>query len=153
LKLKLTLAGSVAVVLVASVAMLALGGTAIAAGTSVTLKAKGEYAKRHRTACGKTKNFRVFHRGASIEFRGFVTPPPAGHFPVRIKLERCTRGHFRAAGDRSITGKKLTGKFKGFISAKPLASRSRNRRAIVYYLARAIVAGGESPKEYFAVTR
>ena len=138
---------------VAATAMLIVStGSALAAGTTVTLKAKGEYAKLHRTACHKTKAFRFFHRGSSIEFHGFLTPAPAGHFPVTIELKRCVRGHWLHAGIRSITGKKLTGKFKGFFSAGPLAPRSHRRGSVLYYTARALAGGAESPKAYFAVT-
>jgi hypothetical protein len=113
---------------------------------------KGQYAKLHRTACKKSKSMRVFHRRSTVEFRGFLTPHPAGHFPVRLELKRCVNGSWRDAGNRYATGKKLTGKYKGFFSAAPLAPRSRGRRAIVYYSARAIVTAGSSPKAYFAVT-
>jgi len=133
-------------------AIMALGGVALAAGTSVTLEVKGQYAKLHRTTCHKTKSFRVFHRRSTVEFRGFVTPHPALHFPARVKLERCVSGHWRAIGNRETIGKKLTGKYKGFFSAAPLAPRSHRRGAIVYYSARAIVTGGTSAKAYFAVT-
>ena len=138
---------------VAATAVLIISaGTALAAGTTVTLKTKGEYAKLHRTACHKTKTFRFFHRGSVIEFRGFLTPPPAGHFAVTIELKRCVRGHWLHVGVRSITGKKLTGKFKGFFSALPLAPRSHRRGSVLYYSARALAGGAQSPKAYFAVT-
>lgn len=136
----------------ASVAIVFAAGVAVAAGTSLSLKAKGQYAKRHYVACGKSKRFRLMHRASTIEFRGFLTPAPALHFNVRIQLKRCVRGHWRKIADRYIVGKKLTGKFKGFFSAAPLAPRSHARRAIVFYEARAIVAGTRSPKAYFAVT-
>lgn len=154
---------ALAAAVLAAAAPAAIGGVALASGTSVTtkaksrtsvtIKAKGEYRRLHRRACGKTKDFRVFHSGSLIEFRGFVTPHPVRHFPVRIQLKRCVRGHWRDIGNRYIIGKKLTGKYKGFFPARPLAPRSRRRGAILYYSARAIVAGGRSPKTYFAVTR
>lgn len=140
--------------LLAVLAVVGIGsaGAALAAGTTVTLKLKGEYAKVHRTACHRLKEFRLFHRHATVEFKGFVTPAPAGHFPVRLKIDRCVNGRFRAYTDRFTTGKKLTGEYKGFFSAAPLAPRSHRRRAIVYYDARAYVTGGHSIKKYFAVT-
>lgn len=131
----------------------AVSGAALAAGTSVSLKAKGEYARLHRTACGKTKAFRAFRRSSTIEFRGFVTPAPAGHFPVRVKVERCVGRHWRRAGGYVITGKRLTGKFKGYFRAAPLAPRSRHhRRATSYYRVKAFVTGAESPAAYLLVT-
>ncbi|HEX8977350.1 MAG TPA: hypothetical protein VF781_12615 [Solirubrobacteraceae bacterium] len=140
--------------LVALLAVLSIGGAgaALAAGTTVTLKLKGEYTKVHRTACHRLKEFRVFHRHSTVEFKGLVTPAPAGHFPVRLKIERCVNGRFRTYTDRFTTGKKLTGEYKGFFSAAPLAPRSHGRRAIVYYDARAYVTGGHSEHKYFAVT-
>jgi len=142
------------VLLILAVLAVSVGfaGAAIAAGTTVTLKLKGEYAKVQRTACHKSKHFRFFHRGSTVEFKGFVTPAPAGHFPVRLKLLRCVNGQFRDFGDRFTTGKKLTGEYKGFFKAGPLAPRSHRRRAIVYYQARSYVTGGHSEHKYFAVT-
>ena len=131
---------------------LVLTGAGAAAGASVSLKVKGEYAKLHRTQCGKTKNFRAFHRRSTLEFRGFLTPAPAGHFPVRIKIERCVRRSWLEVADYSILGKKLTGKFKGFFPAAPLAPRaSRHHRTSAYYRAKAMTAGAESDEAYFIV--
>lgn len=137
----------------AAVGVVLAAGTAGAAGTSLSLELKGQYAKRHHVACGKAKVFRVFHRRSTIEFRGFETPPPAGHFSVRLELKRCVRGRWVKIGDRFTLGKKLTGKYKGFFSARPLAPRPNRRRAITFYEARAIVTGATSPNAYFAVTR
>jgi hypothetical protein len=131
---------------------LALGGGALAAGSSVTLKAKGERSKSLRRACGKTKTFRIFGRHSTIEFKGVVTPHPAKHFPIRIEIKRCTHGHWSRALKFHVVGKKATGKFKEFVSASRLAPHSHKRRAITYYYGRAILAGGKSHKVYFAVT-
>ena len=136
----------------AMAASIAMGGAALAAGTSISLEVKGEYGKLHRSACGKHKEFRAFRRGSTIEFRGFLMPAPAGHFPMRIKVERCAGGHWRTAANYSITGKRLTGKFKGFFPAAPLAPRRRHHRTIFYYYkAKAIYNGTESPEAYFTV--
>jgi hypothetical protein len=135
-----------------AIASLAMTGAGVAAGTSVSLKVKGEYAKLHRTQCARTKNFRAFHRRSTLEFRGFLTPAPAGHFPVRVKIERCVAHSWREVADYSITGKKLTGKFKGFFPAAPLAPRARrHHRTSAYYRARAFAGGAESPEAYFIV--
>jgi hypothetical protein len=143
--------GAMLIVAIA-VASLAMTGAGVAAGTSVSLEVKGEYAKLHRTQCGKTKNFRAFHRRSTLEFRGFLTPAPAGHFPVRIKIERCVRTSWREVTNYSILGKKLTGKFKGFFPAAPLAPRARpHHRRSAYYRAKAITGGAESPYAYFLV--
>lgn len=131
---------------------LALSGIAGAAGISITMKLKTPYARAHRTACHRTKSFRLFHRGAVIEARGFVLPAPARHTAVRVELKRCVRGQYRYAGSRFATTKLLTGKFKAFFSAAPLAPRSRRRRAVTYYYARPIALGVRGPKVYFAVT-
>jgi hypothetical protein len=131
---------------------LVMTGAGVAAATSVSLKVKGEYAKLHRTQCDRTKNFRAFYRRSSLEFRGFLTPGPAGHFPVRIKIERCVRHSWREVADYSILGKKLTGKFKGFFPAVPLAPRARHHhRTSAYYRAKAITGGAESDEAYFIV--
>lgn len=132
--------------------VLALGGVGLAAGSSLTLELKGQYAKRHRTACHKSKHFRFFHRRSTVEARGFLTPAPAGHFAVRLQLEQCVRGSWRHLNDRSILGKKVTGKYKGFFSARPLAPRSHKAKAVNYYFGRTFAGGLESTKEYFAVT-
>lgn len=128
-------------------------GLATAAGGSLSLELKGQYAKRYRTVCGKKHgHFRFFHRAATIEARGFLTPHPAGHFPVRIQLKRCSSGRWRDIGNQSAQGKKLTGKYKAFFRAGPLAPRSHKRGAVTYYRARAIVGVVKSPNKYFAVT-
>ena len=137
---------------VATAMLIVSAGTALAAGPTLTIKAKGEYAKLHRTACHKTKTFRFFHRTSTIEFRGFLTPAPALHFRVRVKIERCVNGRFREVSTLSIIGKKLTGKYKGYTSARPLAPRSHRRHAVLYYRARAYAGGAASNKTYFAVT-
>lgn len=142
--------GLVAAILAAS--LLAAGPTVAAGGTTITFKVKQEYAKAVRHACGKTKNFRFFHRGSTIEGRGFVTPPPASHVTVSIALRRCVRGRWVDAGQRTGTTKLGTGKFKSFFGAAPLAPRSHRRRAVVYYYARASALGRQSDKSYFAVT-
>lgn len=138
--------------LVATALLIVSAGSALAAGGGLTLKVKGEYAKLHRSACHKTKTFRFFHRGSTIEFRGFLTPAPAGHFPVRVKIDRCVNGQFRDVATVSIVGKKLTGKYKGFTPAAGLAPSSHRRRAVRYYSARSYAGGRVSGKAYFAVT-
>jgi hypothetical protein len=136
----------------AVVAALAVGGVATAAGTSVTLKLKGEYGKKHKTVCHKAESFRLYHRRSTVEFKGFLTPHPVKHFAVRLQLKRCSGGRWKDAGNRTTTGKKLTGKYKGFFHARPLAPRSHKRRAINYYFARTITGGARSRKVFFAVT-
>jgi hypothetical protein len=139
-------------VLALAVASLALTSAGWGAGSSLSLKVKGEYAKLHRTQCGKTKNFRAFHRRSMLEFRGFLTPGPAGHFPVRVKIERCVGHSWRRVVDYSISGKKLTGKFKGFFPAAPLAPPARrHHRATAYYRAKAFAGGAASREAYFIV--
>jgi hypothetical protein len=130
-----------------------LGGIASAASTApLTLKLKGQYAKKHRTACGKRKHLRFFHRSSTVEWEGFLMPAPTKHFAARLELKRCVRGTWRKIGDRFTTGKPLTGKYKGFFRAKPLAPRSHKKRAVVYYRARTFVGTTSSDYEYFAVT-
>jgi hypothetical protein len=144
---RIALAASVLVLVTAG------GGLALAAGNSLTLELKGQYAKRSRSACGKAhKRFRFFHRGATIEGRGFLTPHPAGHFAVRLQIKRCAGRRWIDIGNRFAQGKKLTGKYKAFFSARPLAPRSHKRGAHVYYRAQAIVGTAQSTNEYFAVT-
>ena len=138
--------------LATALTLMGLGGAAAAAGPSLSLEVKGQYAKRHYTACGKPRRFRVMHRRSVIEFRGYLVPPTGRHFSVRLELKRCVRGKWLSAGDRFAVGKDLTGKYKAFFSARPLAPRSHKRRAIVFYEARAIVTGARSPHAYFAVT-
>ena len=144
-KLLLCIAGTLSITV-------ALGGGALAAGSSVTLKLKGEYAKRHRAACHKRENFRLYHRGSTIEYKGFLTPPPAGHFPVRLEVKHCVGGRFVQISSRDTVGKKLTGKYKGFFGARALAPRSHKPRAINYYFARTVLTGARSRKVFFAVT-
>lgn len=129
-----------------------LGGVALAAGTSVTLKLKGNYAKRTRVACHENRPFRLYHRRSRVEYKGVVTPHPAHHFAVRLEIKHCVRGTWRRMHSHYTLGKKLTGKYKGFLSARPLAPSSHKRGAVNYYFARAVVNGRLSRKEFFAVT-
>jgi hypothetical protein len=134
-------------------ATVALGGVAVAAGTLVTVKVKGQYAKRHRSACHEAnKFFAFFHRSSSIEWEGLVTPAPTSHFSVRLEVKHCIGNQWVKIKDHFTTGKPLTGDFRGFFAAKPLAPRSHKPRAVKYYRARAIVGATRTLYEYFAVT-
>lgn len=134
-------------------AMIALGGVALAASTLVTVEIKGQYAKRHRTACHEVnKFFKFFHRRSAIEWEGLVTPAPTSHFSVRLEVKHCIGNQWVKIKDHFTTGKPLTGDFRGFFPAKPLAPRSHNAHAVKYFRARAIVGPTRSLYEYFAVT-
>jgi hypothetical protein len=134
-------------------ATLALTSVALAAPLLVTVKVKGDYATRHRSACHEAnKFFAFFHRAATIEWEGIATPASATHFAVRLEVKRCIGNTWVKVKDRFTTGKPLTGDFRGFFGAKPLAPRSHKSGAIKYFRARAIVGGTRSLYEYFAVT-
>lgn len=150
MKLHLRLAAALAAV--AAAFALTSAAIALAAGASVSLKLKHEYRRSRATACHKAEDFRLFHRGATVEWEGYLTPAPAGHFPASLEIKRCAHGSFRKLTIRRTAGKKLSGKFKGFFSARPFAPRSRSRRAITYYSAEASAGGARSKRVYFAVT-
>jgi len=135
-------------------AVIALGGVAPAAvAPLVALEIKGQYAKHHRTACHEAnKFFEFFHRSSSIEWEGVVTPAPTGHFSVRLEVKQCVGTQWVKIKDHFTTGDPLTGTFRGFFVAKPLAPRSHKPRAVKYYRARAIVSATRTLYEYFAVT-
>src|SRR5437588_4844806 len=137
---------------VTAVAIMSIAGAALAAGSSLSLEVKGQYAKRHEKACGKSARFRLLHRRSTIEFRGFLVPPTGRHFNVRVELKRCVRGAWKDAGSLVTVGKKTTGKYKAFTAARTLAPRSHRRKAIAFYKARSVTAGAISPEAYFAVT-
>ena len=139
-------------VIAALAVAVAFAAVAPAATTPVTFKLKGEYAKRERNACGKRKHFRLYHRRSMIEWEGFVTPHPAGHFRVILEVKRCAGGHRLRFHSYQALGKKLTGKYKGFLRADGLAPRSHRRNAIIYYVARVKVNSKLSRKVFFAVT-
>jgi hypothetical protein len=144
---RIALAASVLAILTAG------GGLALGAGGSATLELKGQYAKRYRSVCGKVhKSFRFFHRGSTIEARGFLAPAPTGHFTVRLQIKRCSGGRWIEIANRFTQGQGLTGKFKAFFSARPLAPRSHKRRAVAYERVRARIGTVESAYEYYAVT-
>jgi hypothetical protein len=119
----------------------------------VSFKVNGEFTRKLLRACGKSKNFRVFHAGSQTEAKGFVTPPPAKHFPAVIKIKKCSRGHFVTFAKYHGVGKKLTGKVKVFFTAPrlPRARRGHRRVRIVVYRATGIFNGAESAPSYFAV--
>lgn len=129
-------------------------GVATAAGGGVSLKLKGDYRQHRAVACHVGHNYRYFHRSATVEYKGVLTPAPALHFPVRLELKRCSGGHWVDAGNRYTRGKKATGRYKGFFRAAPLAARlnRHHRRPTVYYFARSNAGGARSQKVYFAVT-
>jgi hypothetical protein len=134
-------------------AMIALGGVALASSTLVTVEVKGQYTKRHRTACHEVnKFFKFFHRSSTVEWEGLATPAPTSHFSVRLEVKHCIGGTWVKIKDHFTTGKPLTGDFRGFFPAKPLAPRSHKAQAVNYYRARAIVGPTRSLYEYFAVT-
>jgi hypothetical protein len=133
--------------------MAALAGVAPAAGTSVSIKVKGSYARRAASACGKRHSFRLFHKGGRIEVTGFVTPASARHFPFSVEIGKCSGHRFRGFHTYGGRGKKATGKYKLFLGARGLGSRSHRRSAVVYYFARVHAAGGISKKVYFGVTQ
>lgn len=134
-------------------ALIGFGGVALAASTLVTVEIKGQYTKRHRTACHEVnKFFRFFHRSSKIEWEGMLAPAPTSHFSVRLEVKHCIGGTWVKIKDRFTTGKPLTGDFRGFFPAKPLAPRSHKPHAVKYYRARAIVGPSRSLYEYFAVT-
>lgn len=142
-----------------TVLLVALAGTALAAGSTLSLEVKGEYAKVHRTVCHKNKpNWRAFHRASTIEYRGFLLPPPAQHYTVRIKIEKCVAGRWKEVHDYYLLGSNATdthpGRFKAFYPARPFAPRPRrhHHRRVFYYRAKAIVGTLISPEKYFLVT-
>jgi hypothetical protein len=139
-------------------AALVVAASALAAGSSLSLEVKGQYAKVHRTACHKSSpNWRAFHRASTLEYRGFLMPAPASHFQVRIKLERCVAGRWKRVRDIFLTGQSAAdshpGRFKAFYPARPLAPRARaGHPRVSYYRARAYVGTVASPRSYFFVS-
>lgn len=143
-------------VLAAGIAVAAAAPVALAASTpstappkTVKLKVKGPGSHHSARFCGKSKSVYVFPRGSQLTYKGDITPAPASHFPVVVKLERCSRGHWtRLQGNLTFEGKKVTGKFKA-VHAAPPATRAK----VTYYSAIAVVNGRESNKRYFGIHR
>lgn len=137
---------------------LVVAGSALAAGSSLSLEVKGQYAKVRRTVCHRTSpNWRAFHRASTLEYRGFLMPAPATHFKVRIKLERCVAGHWREVRDIYLVGQSAAdshpGRFKAFFPARPLAPRARaGHPRVSYYRARAYTGALTTRVKYFFVT-
>lgn len=147
-----------AVVVSAAVLILAgLTGAALAAGSTLSLEVKGNYAKVKRTACHKTKpNWKAFRKTSTLEFRGYFLPPPPSHFQVDIRLEKCVRGHWKYVRDYYLVGQNATdshpGRYKAFYPAKPLAPRRRHHhRTTAYYRVKAYVGSTVSQEKYFFV--
>lgn len=131
-----------------TVAAATAGAPHAAVATHVTLKVKGPGAHHPARFCGKHKRVYVFPRGAKLKYKGTVTPVPVKHFAVDVKLERCSRGHFRRVTTLHITGGRGTGIFKQLIAA-PASSHA----TVTYYSAVAVVAGHTSNKRYFGIHR
>lgn len=137
------------IVVLALLAAAALAGAALsdAASSSISLKVKGPSVSRHARFCHKSKGLRVFRRGTRLEYRGFVRPAPAKHFPVLIQVDACVHGRFVRVARYHFQGKKATGKYKGFFTAP------RPRGRVTYFSARTVVGGKASGKVYFGVRR
>lgn len=147
-----------AVLGVIAVLPMAVAASALAAGSTLSLEVKGEYAKQHHNACHKSKpSWRAFHPASTIEYRGFLLPPPAQHDIVRIKIEKCVGGRWKEVHDYHFLGQNATdkhpGRYKAFDPARPLAPKRRHHHnTIAYYRAKAIVGTVISPETYFLVT-
>lgn len=145
------------IVITVVAALSVLAAAALAAGSTLSLEVKGEYAKQHHRACHKDKpNWRAFHRTSTIEYRGFLLPPPAQHFTVRIKIEKCVAGHWKEVHDYYVLGQNATdthpGRYKVFYPARPFSPRRRHHhRTTAYYRAKAFVGATISPEQYFLV--
>lgn len=137
--------------LTGAVALISAGVTAVEAQapTQITLKVKGTDARHTGRFCHKRKNVRVFRRGQTIEYKGLVTPPPAKHFPVTLRLQICRSGHFHALTRHSFQGKRATGRYQASFRAPRPGRRSR----ITYFAARVTVGTTKSPRRYFGVHR
>jgi hypothetical protein len=132
------------------IAAAALAGAALSVAqtpTSITLKVKGKHVTRHARFCHKSKRLRVFRRGTTLEYRGFVTPAPPKHFPVLVQVDACIHGRFVRVARYHFQGKRATGKYKGFFRAP------RPHGRVTYFSARTVVAGVRSNKRYFGVRR
>jgi hypothetical protein len=135
-----------------------LAASAFASGSTLSIDVKGWYAKKHHIVCHKNKpNWRGFHRASTIEYRGFLLPPPAQHYTVRIKIEKCVRGTWKEVHDYFLLGQNATdkhpGRYKAFFPARPFAPRAHHHhRRIAYYRAKALVGTVVSPEDYFFVT-
>ena len=131
----------------AAAAALATGLSFAQTPTSISLKVKGPYVRRHAHFCHKSKGLRVFKVGTRLKYRGFVVPAPAKHFPVTVQVERCSHGRFVRAARYHFQGKRATGKYKAYFTAP------RPRGRVSYFWARTIVGGVTSRKRYFGVHR
>jgi hypothetical protein len=81
----------------AGCAVLLLGASAFAAGSSITLNLKGGYRNQTRVACTQRNHYTVYHRGGTLKMEGYISPAPAlpdGAWRVKIKVKRCKRGRF-----------------------------------------------------------
>lgn len=94
-------------------------------------------------ACGVTHHYTAYRGGMTIGFRGAVTS--AGRWTIKLKLEACTAGAFRPAGD--VRAKLPTSNsYKGSFPA-PIAGQYFARAQLE--LSGALVA--RSDKHYFEV--
>lgn len=136
-----------------AVALVAAAGSATsplaATPSRVTLKVKGPGTHHPARFCGKHKSVYIFPRGAQLKYKGSVAPAPPKHFPVDVKIERCSGTHFRRVTTLHIAGGRGTGIFKAILRAPAPAGRAR----ITYFSAVAVVGGHTSNKRYFGVHR
>ncbi|UTI62269.1 hypothetical protein NBH00_12925 [Paraconexibacter antarcticus] len=116
---------------------------------TVKLKVKGPGSHHHARFCGKHKNVYIFPRGSKLKYKGTVTPAPPKHFPVDIKVERCSGRHFRRLTTLHITGGSGTGVFKALIKAPTPRGHAR----VTYFSAVAVAGGKSSNKRYFGIHR
>jgi hypothetical protein len=140
------------------IGLVALAASAMASGSTLTVEVKGEYAKVHRIACQKNKpNWRAFHRASTLEVRGYLLPAPATHFQVRVKIEKCVRGQWKAVHDYYLVGEDTSdphpGRFKAYYPVRRYAPKAgrHHRLRVSYYRAKAYVGTLFSNEQYFFV--
>lgn len=139
-----------ALALTASLMLLASSPVSAQAPTKVTIKVKAATSTLHTGRfCHKHKRVRVFRKGARLEYKGLVTPAPAKHFPVSLRIEVCSGGRFHVVQRHQFQGKRASGRYKAFFTAPKPGRRAK----ITYFAARARVNGVTSPRRYFGVHR
>ena len=77
----------------AVIALLALGGSALAAAYSVSLNLQGGYANKIQSACASANHYVFYHPARRINFKGTVSPVPNVR-QVKVKIKKCVRGRF-----------------------------------------------------------
>jgi hypothetical protein len=80
--------------LTASLIVMVVAGSALAAGSAIDLKLQGGTANQNIRACGSLNHYGAYQARRRVDFKGTVAPGGNKTRMVKVKIKKCVRGHF-----------------------------------------------------------